>query len=162
MKAAAARHQGTVTPQTYQEAEKLANSSGELNEWLAKPQDTLLQQNVVSFASAPLLATAPPTPNPAPTLSASDLKLANTFLFNSVNEGIADYFGYEYSNNSAWIIASLPSQNFRVLSDSKQFLASVDVQEKRFIESSKTTDTSRMLDVHGIGALFCPLSMDRR
>lgn len=148
LKEAAARHlkNGTISSKGFQDAHKLADSLDAVNEWQGKSKITWDRLDLGSGGEGLI---------PGLSKAAGDnIKLANGFLFASVNEGIADFFGYEYTKNESWIVASIPSQTNRVLNTSKQFLAASDVQQMRFVEAAKATDPSLRLDVHDIGSYY--------
>jgi uncharacterized membrane protein YgcG len=100
----------------------------------------------------PTHPTAPPPDDV--TMSAPEIRAANDLIFSAINEGVADYYGYEYTGNPGWIVPSLPSQTFRDLSQNKTFTLSSLEQKKIIRKSISSHDPEARIDEHGLGAYF--------
>ncbi len=85
-------------------------------------------------------------------LSLSEMKKANNLISGALNEAIADYYGFEYSKNPSFIMASFSNATDRDLSKEKKFLFSYN-QQKSWIKNSLSKDSCG-IDTHAVGAYF--------
>jgi len=98
----------------------------------------------------------PSDPETPIALTNKELAKVNSFIFGGLNEGMADYFGYEYSRNPGWISASLPTQSFRDLSKDKIFPLTAGGQQRLIMESysGQGRNSGSGLDIHWLGSFF--------
>lgn len=131
---------GRITALQARRAEQSVAELWSSNEWLP---------NFPSFNGFP-----PPPDDGDLELGKNDLIKINRFIYGSLNEGIADYYGYEYSRNPGWLTPSLPTQAFRDLSVAKDFSWNVAGQKRLIMQSFSVDGAQTHLDVHWAGAYF--------
>jgi hypothetical protein len=96
-----------------------------------------------------------PSTDAADDVTPGEMVLANLVVLHSIDEGIADYFGYEYANHdSAFLVASIPQVTERDLSKEKLFSETPESQKSWLIKTirSKKFETSRVEHLWGASA----------
>lgn len=111
------------------------------NEWLERQYVKL----VSNFCAAKKERTGPK-------FTSEDTKNFNKLILSSINEAVADYFGYEYSGNHGWILPSMPAAESRDPEFKRSFDCSSDAQ-KAYLWAN-INHKEKTFDEHELGAYF--------
>jgi hypothetical protein len=135
------RHFNETLTKSSLKAHKSVATLSKFNEW----QSSRLQR--FDFAQ--------PAVEVEPKLTTKELKQANFLFMRGIDEGLADYFGYQYTHNPNWMAASLNDAEFRDLSHKKIFKFTTAEQKKLILKNyiyRKTGDDA--FEEHVVGAYF--------
>lgn len=118
-----------------------------LDEWNQKEGRSLTQddEGLQQFPA--------PAENTEVPLTANETLRANMIIYDAINEGVADYFGYEYAGNPGYISTSISNQSERNLSLRKSFFQTAR-EQREWIKSSIHGPEEMRISPHELGSYF--------
>jgi hypothetical protein len=88
-------------------------------------------------------------------VSPQELSKANVLMASALNEGLADYYAYEYTGNSAWMLPSAQKNQSRDVKVEKYVKDSKVKQLQLILEHNVYEDNPRRrIEQHDIGTVF--------
>ncbi len=95
-------------------------------------------------------------------VTSTQIKMSQKFVIDSINEGMADYFAYEYTGNPGWILATLPRAENRNLATPKILECGIEDQKKWMVYESQYKSGNLTHEVGSIFAHFLYLTSQAR
>ncbi|MDZ4676133.1 MAG: hypothetical protein SGI74_01380 [Oligoflexia bacterium] len=111
--------------------------------------------NFVMTQLADRTAELTPDPQDITDLTPEQLAKVNVLLASALNEGLADYFAYEYSKNPAWMLPSAKKNLSRDVQVKKNVAGNKKQQLKDIVDHNLNEDSPRRrLEQHEIGSIY--------